>query len=299
MTKIATDAGNVSTKAVLEVAEKALDEIIPETVRTVNVVKNNPYLLAGVALVALSSGAAAGYWFAKKRLERVYADKADSEISDMREYYSVLNKEKYPTAEDAVRDLIPEEETPPAAAAKAMVDYQGRGRHLGGMTVREDPEGGVTIEASFEKDEPVQSRNIFVDGKPLVEDEWDQDFEESRRGEEKPYIISHIEFNEGNEDDEDMSLTYFAGDNVLINSLDDERVDDVEGLVGSKNLRKFGHGSDNKDVVYIRNPKRKLNIEVVRSSGHYAREVLGFDEDETSLRHSADRRSRRPWGDDD
>jgi hypothetical protein len=79
---------------------------------------------------------------------------------------------------------------------------------------------------------------------------------------------------------------YFAGDNILC---DDKNVpiynhDSVTGAL------RFGHGSKDPNVVYVRNPDLQAEYEVVRDRGYFQVEVLGavLEEayEEQELRHS-------------
>jgi hypothetical protein len=47
-------------------------------------------------------------------------------------------------------------------------------------------------------------------------------------------------------------------------------------LIGEKNLSRFGHGSQDPSVVYVRNDQLELVYEVVRSPQSYSEEVHGI-----------------------
>jgi hypothetical protein len=72
----------------------------------------------------------------------------------------------------------------------------------------------------------------------------------------------------------------------------DTIVPDVDATVGVENMLRFGHGSGDPNVVYIRNPKLEADFEVTRSAGKYAKEVLGYDDGE-HLQHSRGREPRK------
>jgi len=59
----------------------------------------------------------------------------------------------------------------------------------------------------------------------------------------------------------------------------------------------FGHGSNDPNVVYIRNPKLEAEYEILRDEGSYEEIVLGeqieHEAEEGDLRHSAVLRMRR------
>ena len=68
---------------------------------------------------------------------------------------------------------------------------------------------------------------------------------------------------------------YYEGDGTLCKD-DDELIDDVNGLVGDANLLKFGLGSQDKDVVYVRNEKWNCDFEITRVKGSYGEIVHGY-----------------------
>ena len=89
-----------------------------------------------------------------------------------------------------------------------------------------------------------------------------------------------------------VTLTYFEGDEVLSDERD-QTVDDVDGLAGEDNLQRFGHGSGDPNVLYIRNEHISLDMEILRSKGKYTHEVLGF------IEHSDQPKIRRFRSDDE
>jgi hypothetical protein len=77
---------------------------------------------------------------------------------------------------------------------------------------------------------------------------------------------------------------YYDGDDILTDD-DNRPIDNKDQLVGENNLTKFGHGSRNSYIVYIRNELLGLDMEVVLRHASFVEEVHG-------LKHS-DQRSRR------
>lgn len=270
---------------VVDVSDQAhhiVDEAIATIEKMERVVKNDPYVIAGVALVALSVGATAGYFWAKKRLTAKYETLIEEEVSEAKDYFRTLHKEDFPTASEAAAALIPKDELA-AKASQALRSYQ-TGRITEHLSVREDADG-LSVEATIERDEPIRvpaakvkefvtSKNIFDN-----DDEWDYEVETAKRTNAKPYVIHHDEFveNEGNLDI--VTLTWYELDTTLADD-SDGIVDAVDKLVGLDNLMLFGHGSGDKNVVYIRNDKSGMIVEVVRSPNAYSVEVLGMSEQE-------------------
>lgn len=101
-----------------------------------------------------------------------------------------------------------------------------------------------------------------------------------RKQEGKPYIVSEADHMAGGGVGyETMHLTYFEPNNLLITEAD-SAVENVEKLVGSVNLAKFGHGSMDEDMVYIRNDEYELDIEITRTHRSYEEETDSRASDE-------------------
>jgi hypothetical protein len=141
--------------------------------------------------------------------------------------------------------------------------------------------------------------NVFNNGEdPEVEmtDAWDIEEELKNRSPEVPYVVhrnEHEEGPEGPDEYEKFTLTYFEGDDILCKE-DDTVITDPDAVIGLGNLSRFGHGSGDPNIVYVRNDTLKVDLEIVHSDGKYATEVAGFKEDEiqhSSMRRRSPRRS--------
>lgn len=83
----------------------------------------------------------------------------------------------------------------------------------------------------------------------------------------KPYVVSPMSFGQ-EEGYTVISVMYFA-DQILVDD-DYDIVEDVESFVGFESLNHFGTYEDDPDSVYVRNPKLRLDIEILRSELTYA-----------------------------
>ena len=81
----------------------------------------------------------------------------------------------------------------------------------------------------------------------------------------KPYVISPEEFGEF-EDYERISLSYYA-DQILADE-DDEKVEDVDNVVGLESLAHFGEYED--DSVFVRNDRLKCDYEILLDQRTYS-----------------------------
>ena len=130
-----------------------------------------------------------------------------------------------------------------------------------------------------------EKQNVFDLPQPEIEE--DVDVYQMERDPEVPYVIHKEEFNSTPEGYERHTLTFFEGDDVLSDERD-KVIEDQDETIGLGNLSRFGVGSGDPNIVYVRNEKLKVDIEIVHSDGTYATEVHGFQPDE--LQHSSMRR---------
>lgn len=227
----------------------------------------NDNMIKGLAFLGGAAvGAGVSYYVTRRVLEKKFEDELVAEMEKAKEHYEkrqaavIINSDKpFDT---------------PAEAAQALLDYQPT------------PDPRPRVE-DVVKEIKESQRNVFED--QPEPDEYDQgndsawaipDFvledEIAKRTPLLPYVITDEEFAEGFPRHEQFSLTYYEGDKVLVDS-DDDPVDDIEGSVGRENLLRFGHGSNDSRIVYVRNEKRHADYEVVQHDGTFA-EVIGFGE---------------------
>lgn len=97
--------------------------------------------------------------------------------------------------------------------------------------------------------------------------------------EESPYLIDVHEFNRGFGDN--VSLTYYAEDDTLVDDGTDDVVTNVTDLLGDA-LTRFGEDASDPDIVYVRNPRLDIDYEVARLYKSYSVTVLGLEPDSPS-----------------
>lgn len=119
------------------------------------------------------------------------------------------------------------------------------------------------------EDEPMTKVHIFK-----VEDEdWDYQAELSSRDPKLPYIIHRDEFIQEEMGYDQSTVTYYRGDDIMAD-IHDVPIYNHSNMFGEL---KFGHGSGDKNVVYIRNETLQMEWEVLLHTGRYEVEVLGND----------------------
>jgi hypothetical protein len=226
-------------------------------------------------------GGAVGYLVTKKKLEAKYIALAEEEIREMREHFHEAKKIAQvpkPDLEELVTDL---------GYKPAVIENPVTGEVMPAEKITLVPATAETIA------DAVREINVFEDTPTEIAWEWAEELR--NRSEARPYILHEDEFLQNEREYEQTIFTYYEGDDVLCDERD-TIVDDREELVSSELLEKFGHGSGDKDTLFVRNPVRELDMEITRSSGTFAQEVHGLGDDE--LQHSA-RMPRRHRGYDD
>jgi len=121
--------------------------------------------------------------------------------------------------------------------------------------------------------------NIFTS--EGVSMDWDYELEKENRTMDKPYILHQDEYFSKETEYSQSTLTYYSGDDILV---DEQEVPiyNYKAVVGD--LR-FGHGSDDPNVVYVRNDKLSGEYEVIKDSGLYEIEVLGNEYESILEKH--------------
>lgn len=238
----------------------------------VSLLKTKKVMVGLASAFSALAGAAAGYTVAQKRLEKAYEEIVKQEVEAAKEFYGKLYKtdEKYATPEAAVEARLGDE------AVKALRKYVAGEEVVESIEDLELDDGAIEVVKTTVTRKEV-TRNVFTDARIDEDDDgFDYEREVAMRDSSKPYIISHDEFMENTPEFTQVNITYYEGDDTMADQTD-KHIDSWEDSISSDNL-KFGHGSKDPNIVYIRNEPLELDFEVVHSDGSYAKEVLGFDE---------------------
>lgn len=298
----------VSAEKAGEIAAEVVEDVAEDVVEMVEIVRNNPIVLTVVGVLGLAAGAAGGYFLTRKFLREHYADIAEEEIAEAKEFYAGLNKvsvageplspqevmaQRHPEAVEALREYQGVEVETPARTEEELLEHRVTQARIQSVNVGVEggPEHGVhPIEKVEERQE--KTRNVFVD--PT----FDLPEEVKHRTKDRPYVISHDEYFAAEHEDYDtIQLTYYEKDDTLVGE-NDKPVDDVNSVIGDDSLARFGHGSKDKNIVYVRNDKLRAEYEVTLSDQSYLEALgLGPEPDSKELKHSADRRRALRNGD--
>jgi hypothetical protein len=229
---------------------------------------DNRVILGASMGTALVAGGAVGYLVAKKQLETKYEALARQEIDQARDYYRTLHKKDgYATAEEAAAALLPRE------ANEALRLYSG--------AVPPELSGSL----KYHRAELLESVGSLTLAEPVelsvfnqVENEQDVEAEVRQRTEEAPYIISKDEFFADEAGHDQITITYYLGDGVLADERD-QPMEDIDSAVGDDNIPRFGHRSEDPNILYVRNHVLGTDFEITLSKGKYSVEVAGLQEE--------------------
>ncbi len=219
------------------------------------------------AIASLLVGSGAGYFLAKKHLELKYEEIAKQEIAEAKEFYKVLHKKgEFETPGEAVKALLPENDsdneftrTAKTKALSALKTYSGE----------------IDVETITRDRVKVETVNVFAEAevKEGTPEEWARELR--NRTEEAPYILNAEEFQEQVSGYTQLTLTYYEGDDVLVDEREDV-IQEPDEMVGVYNLKRFGEWSGDARTVYVRNDVRELEFEILRHDGKYGEVVAGF-----------------------
>ena len=251
------------------VEEVALNlEEAAEVTRRINPV-GVKYFLGGLAVGAVV-GFYIGYRLRQAKLREEAYTEAEKDVAKIKEYYSSkLIAAEGQEAKKNLVDIIEER------GYSTHTDREGPTTVLTDEQMRPLPAPVPIIEAPREV--PLEELIVAEEDKAVL-DVWNFPKELESRNPEHPYVIHQSELGETRYDH--VTYTYYELDDVLCDE-DDTPLTHSDIVVGQNNL-KWGHGSDDIDVVFVRNDKLELDMEICRSHKSYEEEVLGHEHDEAN-----------------
>lgn len=231
----------------------------------------NNQLFAGLGLAfvgGVALGVGAGRYFTIKALDAKYNEIMEEEIARTKKFYERVNK----TGDFATPESAAEALGIVGEAADALSNYQGNQttvRHPAGYEFpeldAEDAAEDATDEALFTK----------------AQDEIQNVFDTVDRDTRKPYVITYDEFAANEDEYDQLSVTYFAGDGVLVDEQEKPISNgDLKQWIGVENLQEF----DDSNLLMVRNEQLRTDYEISRSTGSYSHEVAGFNHSDETFR---------------
>lgn len=154
----------------------------------------------------------------------------------------------------------------------------------------------VQMGNGVEPSEAIQDRNNDPDETGIVEgnifDTPQPDPEElglslddpdmPQRSPDRPYPISAAEWFQNETDYDQITLVYWADDDVLADD-NNGMITDIDRVVGATNLHRFGYMSEDPDIVYVRNERLKADYEITKDERNYGEVVHGVVMDQSDV----------------
>lgn len=228
----------------------------------------NIVTLVGVGVVSAGAGATVAHILTRKKYEKW----AEEEIADVRQHFVLLRKEGPLATPESAAEHLAELREEKHEVDEEIKEYTEGLEDLGYKAVStEDMEDNVPEGAEPLKIGDKVGRFV-IDDRPIpsaIEEPSD----------DHPYLIREDEWHEGFENHEQILLTYYDQDDTLCDE-SERTIDNIEQTVGHEALTKFGVGSNDTQIVYVRNKKNSCDYEVTLNSGSYTTLVLGFNETE-------------------
>lgn len=220
-------------------------------------------------------GAFIGYVVTQRVLKAKYELEIQTEISSLKSFYQ----------EKAKNRLMEQEELDESYSEE---EYEDDLREFNRVILKQDySEDSSPAEEEFDylKTDPdfsevrpeQESRKMTVEEATEIDTEDPLLIEmiENRRNDE-PYIITIDEFMEDVDYiDDKLTVTYFDGDDTLADTAD-KVIPEVEEIIGSDALTKFGLFSKDQNVVYVRNERLRADFEVILDENKYTEVIAGF-----------------------
>lgn len=270
----------------------------------------NKYALMNTLFSAIG-GAVVGGTVAMLVTRKHYQEYADTEIEKIRHHYALIRKDQntvsilgdmpgvaetdsteapFAQAEHLIKDLgyhSPDDSVLPDDGRQTSDDTSGEGE-----PVRENIfDKAVPAEEVGEEipgpqgDIPKKKKKIVTGNEPplLTGDEAILADLGYQRISGEPYIISQDDMFNTEEQWEKPSLSYYKGDDVLIDERG-EKLDDTHRMryVGEKHLQMFGVLSQDENIVYVRSPQISTDFEIILEPGNYKDSMYAdhsFDDD--------------------
>ena len=228
---------------------------------------NNRWVQAGaIGVASFAAGTGVGYILAKKRAQ-IAIDEILSIVDDVMAEEEIETDEVEYEMEDVT---VPEEITIPDTLVE---------------DIRKESDLSEIVETTIELiDEEIEEIESVFDGNT---EDWNYEDELAKRTPDAPYIIHQDEYLHDELGYTQTTLTYYSGDDILTDE-QDAPVYNHGDVVGELI---FGHGSNDRNVVYVRNQKLEAEYEILLFDGSFELEVLGFNAEDgrDSLEHSLTR----------
>ena len=209
-------------------------------------------------LLAFGVGSGLGSLVAYRMAKKSFESELEKEIADVKANYRLLRKEDYETPTEFLEKKRPEilrDEALAAMEVNSIIEHAKLNAELAEEASRYN---------AFEREDIPDKELLPSDANETLYENL-----KAMRTDDAPFLISVAEYFDDCRENTKLSITYFAGDNIVCYE-NDEIMLDPETDFGLINLSRFGIASDSEHIVYVRNPRTSVDYEIVRDDGKYA-----------------------------
>ena len=227
-----------------------------------------------VGVISFGGGVVAGFFYGRK----VAQDDATQKVVALGQAYDEALAEKGAGPLKLVIDEDHPSLTEPAPKREMTAqEYLAK-------RVQDGIEAGTLVETPAEP--AVVASNVFA----MDDGDWDYEAEKRNRDSSAPYVLHKDEFFAREMGLTQKTLIYYEGDNTLVTDEEPPQVlYNIGQVIGEL---KFGHGSGEEHVFYVRNESRREEYEVVKEEGSFEIARKGFEPHSDDIEHSVVRRFR-------
>lgn len=228
---------------------------------------NSKLLVAGGTIAGLAVGGVGGYFIAKKRLEQAFAEAlkeaVDEEVAAVEQHFRILNKRgEYASPEEVLARRTP--------AVPEGVDYDTPVEGEPSLKILEQTLDGLKYGKYFNSTDQGVITNTPL---PNIMGQPEQEMLKPRARPGDPYPIQEEAFFQGEEEYDQVSLIFYAGDpEPTLAGADDDVAYEPFFAVG-KNLELTDFNEEG--MAYFRNPHTKTDYEINLSEHSYSEFVVG------------------------
>jgi hypothetical protein len=222
-------------------------------------VKLDPRSAAIGGVLGLGLGALGSYLVARRVLGRQLDARLDAEVADIKVHYNNQLKNLLQDSRPGRKwtDVIQDTLASPVYLVPDGMDNSGE-------PAVQDPLEGL------------DDGNEDADGAEELEEAADSAsaggvIDRTR----KPYVISPAELAEAPPGWQQLTITYFLGDRVLVDEKE-QPIRNARQTVGSLELVTFGGISGDPHLKYVRNPRLEIDFEIILDRRSYVDVVLGY-----------------------
>ena len=209
-------------------------------------------------LLAFGVGSGLGSLVAYRMAKKSFESELEKEIADVKANYRLLRKEDYETPTEFLEKKRPEilrDEALASMEINSIIEHAKLNAELAEEASRYN---------AFEREDIPDKELLPSDANETLYENL-----KAMRTDDAPFLISVAEYFDDCRENTKLSITYFAGDNIVCYE-NDEIMLDPETDFGLINLSRFGIASDSEHIVYVRNPRTSVDYEIVRDDGKYA-----------------------------